>query len=313
VASIWEKADTSIQQMDGIIQRLTPDDHRQGLVNEEQEQVLSTVETAALLHGQIKVSLMLIELKLRNNLSCLQSDKLYLGIKPDDETLLERLDTIQDDAMTAIEQVQAVLEEQLGRLEEAYQDDEEEDDENDDDDDLQQQAGHMVDDSDRRRSSHLSMRRLTNRQSLSLEDRLSECFDDENDFSRQEIAEDGTVQQFVSTRAMEKFQDQVAQILGSLQEKNAEIVRLKVTVDELTVRERSLMHELRRVMAEQAKIEAAERQRRMEAMKAMDTDDDDDPTTEHDDNDNGSGFASSVEFSEEDYDEVTYYEEVVEE
>lgn len=98
-------------------------------------------------------------------------------------------------------------------------------------------------------------------------------------------------------------------MLGSLQQRNDEIARLKATVDELTVRERSLMNELRRVMAEQVQIEAAERQRRMDALKATD------PSEEDDENistsDKGFGFASSVEISEDEpeYDEVTYYEE----
>jgi hypothetical protein len=308
-ASLWEKADSSIQHIEGIINELTLDDNRS--MTEEQERVLSTAETAALVHSQVKVSLMLIELKLRNNLSCLQNDKLYLGIKPEDEALLERLDRIQDDAMTAIEQVQVVLDEQLARLEEDAQDDDDDDDDDENDDD---EVGRMPENStsERRRSSKFSGRRSIDKHFL-LEDRISEYLDNENDYSREEIADDGTIQHFVSTKIMDKLQDEVSQILGSLHERNAEIVQLKATVDELTVRERSLMHELRRIMAEQAKIEAAERQRRMEAMKALDTDDDE-PTAEDDDDGNGSGFASSVEFSdeEEDYDEITYYEEVIE-
>ncbi|GKZ00054.1 hypothetical protein MPSEU_000958800 [Mayamaea pseudoterrestris] len=261
---------------------------------------------------------MLIELKLRNNLFCLQNDKVYVGIKPDDEALLERLDTIQDDAMTAIEQVQAVLDEQLDRLVEAVQENDDDDDDDDDDDATDDNDGgddHVPEDYSerRRRNAQLSSRRSNHRRSL-LEDKMSEYI---NDYSREETADDGTVQHFVSTRVMETLQDEVSHMLDSLQEKNSEVAHLKSTVDELTVRERSLMHELRRVMGEQAKIEAAERQRRMEAMKALDTDTDDDdgdPSSDDNEDDAGSGFASSVEFSDEDadYDEITYYEEVIE-
>jgi hypothetical protein len=58
VASVWEQADASIQNVEQIITRLQPDDNQ--AISEEQERVLSTVEMPALLHGQVKVSLMLI-------------------------------------------------------------------------------------------------------------------------------------------------------------------------------------------------------------------------------------------------------------
>jgi hypothetical protein len=294
VASVWEQADSAVQRILTILQELAPDESHDR--TEAHDRGVSTIETAALVHGQIKVALMLIELKLRNNLACLHNDKLYIGIKADDEALLERLDTIQDDAMSAIEQVQTLLNEQLDQLQEQPDDEDE--------------NGRYTQEEMEQNMSQ--MRRMTNRRAV-LDERMSELLDEDySQFAREEVGEDGSVEQFVSTKIMEKLQDEVLQILGSLQDKNGEIGRLKTTVEELTVRERSLMNELRRIMGEQAKIEAAERQRRMEAMRAMDPDDDEDSTRGEN---SGSGFASSVDdFSDDDdggeYDEITYYEEV---
>jgi hypothetical protein len=125
-----------------------------------------------------------LELKLRNNLSCLENDKLYLGTKVDDEALLERLqlDTIQDDAMASIEQVKTVLDEQLERLK-----------------DQSEEKGTYFQNDMARRSKHES-KRLSKRQSL-LEVKMSEYLEDAS-LSREEVGEDGSVQQFISKRIM---------------------------------------------------------------------------------------------------------------
>lgn len=83
VAEVWEKADETIGNLDDIMEdmrdydgddRGDDDDSHQGRHRADRGKVLSTLETATLVHSQIKVSLLLVELKLRNQLTTLRND-----------------------------------------------------------------------------------------------------------------------------------------------------------------------------------------------------------------------------------------------
>jgi len=175
VALIWERADDSVQNLEDIIDQLKPHDddeeeeddddvsrdddnshdgnshsdnerrkkkkNKNGSVRdddaleEDRERLLSTMETAALVHGQIKVALLLIELKLRNQLSSLKNDKLKLsessgGGGPGDDELdpemMEKVKEIQQEAVCALEQVEDSLTEQIQELKDQVEDQQEE-------------------------------------------------------------------------------------------------------------------------------------------------------------------------------------------
>lgn len=82
VAGVWEKADETVGNLEDIMDDMRDyddddkddDDSRRGQHKADRDKVLSTLETATLVHSQIKVSLLLVELKLRNQLTTLRND-----------------------------------------------------------------------------------------------------------------------------------------------------------------------------------------------------------------------------------------------
>lgn len=116
VATVWELADASVLSLEEAMDRLRPFDDTE--INGDSGRLLSTLESAALVHGQVKVSLLLVELKLRNQLLCLKSDKLSLGwAGPSDHEVERNMQDIQKDALTALSQVEAALSVQIQQLE----------------------------------------------------------------------------------------------------------------------------------------------------------------------------------------------------
>ena len=86
VAEIWEKNDESIQMLEGVADKIrggTENGGRRGGCEGDQGRALSTQEAASHVCGQIKVSLLLVEARLRNQLTALCHD-----VKP--STALER-------------------------------------------------------------------------------------------------------------------------------------------------------------------------------------------------------------------------------
>jgi hypothetical protein len=80
---------------------------------------LATLETASLVHGQIKVSLMLIELKLRNQLQSLKNDRLQtdsISVSNHDN-VLQQMKSVQSDVMKVVSQVETTLSGQIQEIE----------------------------------------------------------------------------------------------------------------------------------------------------------------------------------------------------
>ncbi len=116
VAAIWEKANAAIVALEDSMDQLRPDDDVP--VKGDRERLLSTLETASLVHGQVKVSLMLIELKLRNQLQSLKNDKLQTGLTNHcDDKVVEQMKSIQTDVLKVIAQVEATLSGQIQEIE----------------------------------------------------------------------------------------------------------------------------------------------------------------------------------------------------
>lgn len=117
VTAVWELAEASISNLEDAMDQLRPTDDEE--VCGDREKMLSTLESASLLHGQIRVSLLLIELKLRNQLECLKNDKLTMGeAAPSDHDVTKTMEEIQKDALTALSQVETALSKQMIQLKE---------------------------------------------------------------------------------------------------------------------------------------------------------------------------------------------------
>ena len=127
IAEYWEKADESIQVLEDVMEELRPaddDPHSSGLREKDRYRTLSTLETATLVHSQIKLSLLLVELKCRNQLTTLRNDvqlvascgpgdaggriaqNTYLNEESMDE-IADKVDVIQAETMMALQQVEA--------------------------------------------------------------------------------------------------------------------------------------------------------------------------------------------------------------
>lgn len=127
IAEYWEKADESIQVLEDVMEELRPvddDPHSSGLREKDRYRTLSTLETATLVHSQIKLSLLLVELKCRNQLTTLRNDvrlipsgglgdaggrigqNTFLNEESIDE-IADKVDEIQAETMMALQQVEA--------------------------------------------------------------------------------------------------------------------------------------------------------------------------------------------------------------
>jgi hypothetical protein len=254
VALLWDRADESIQKLESVMMELKPNDEHQ---DDNREQLLSTLETASLVHGQAKVSLMLIELKLRNNLACTKNDQLQLGaLTLADPAVNTRISDIQTEAMSAIEEVNAMLNKQIEGLGE--------------------QAALETKVIKETLESKVTDLKIMEARQQDLEQEISVLQTAEGEaVTGIEDMDANALELYVSQKGLERLQAEVLQIIERVKEKNESIGRLTATVEEHKVRERTLMDELRRFMKEQSDREFSERQRRMEMQKDDDDDDED--------------------------------------
>jgi len=258
VAMIWNQADESIKDLEAVMAEFTPTEDR---MDNDREQMLSTLETASLVHGQVKVSLMLIELKLRNNVACLRNDRAQLGAAAtSDEVFANRLKTAQDEAMEAIERVSSALTEQMLKLEE-------------------HSANETKIVKETLQSKVVDLERMQSRQKF-LEDEITKLHESGATLSLPGVGLEDESDMFVSREVLEQLQNEVIQIVQRLNEKNEIIGRLTATTEEHKVRERALKEELKRLLHEQAEAQATERQRRMDAQALRDGDNDSEATDE---------------------------------
>ena len=259
VSMLWDRADESISNLESVIMELRPSPPAQQQEQQQQqwesvnpavdgqERLLSTLETASLVHGQVKVSLMLIELKLQNNLACLKSDHVGESSNPENGTPQEstlsiddRIKEIRDEAMAAIQQIESVLDEQIQKL-----------------DSQSAEEANVV--KVTLASKVKDLDQLQSRQEQ-LEAEVTKLKDNEANGHSPE-SKDEMSDLFVSREVMERLQNEVLQIVERVKEKNETIGRLTATVEEHKVRERSLMEELKRHMKEQGERQLQEQRR----------------------------------------------------
>jgi hypothetical protein len=273
VSLLWDRADESIQKLESVMMELTPNEEHH---DDNREQLLSTLETASLVHGQAKVSLMLIELKLRNNLACTKNDQLQLGsLTLADPAVNARISDIQTEAMSAIEEVQAMLNKQIQGLGE--------------------QAEFETKAIKETLESKVTDLKIMEARQQHLEQEISDLQAAEGQAvaGMKDDMDANALELYLSQNVLERLQAEVLQVIERVKEKNESIGRLTATVEEHKVRERTLMEELRRFMREQSERETAERQRRMESQRDDDVDDEEDEEGE-----GGSYSDDSTEYDE---------------
>ena len=234
VASVWELADASVSNLEDVMDQLRPHDTTE--VTGDREKVLSTLESASLVHGQIKISLMLIELKLRNQLQCLKNHKMTMGWSAsNDQEMTRTMEEIQQGALTALSQVEAALSNQMYELEQKA---------------LKETA--ELKDQLRDRLENLSQMQEEYNELVGQVSKLrtsnngSDCFVETPSSSQNGKPEENKIA--VSQPVLNQLQAEIIRIVERIQAKNDIIASLKKELEEHKVREENLKKELKRVL-----------------------------------------------------------------
>jgi len=126
VISMKESADTTIHSLGEIIDKLHTNDDGDDVGGDkndkgERNRAVSVVESASLLNGQIKVSLVHVEIQLRNHLEQIKNCGSTKSQKDTDrvnEDLIKKLEEMNHEALSALKQVEKALFQQMIALEE---------------------------------------------------------------------------------------------------------------------------------------------------------------------------------------------------
>jgi hypothetical protein len=117
LAVLWERADSSVLFLEGIVDRCQIFCEKKN--DEGHEKFLTTLESAALVHSQVKISVLLLELKLRNQLTALSNDHLALQWTGSNSSEVDvQIKGVQEETLAALRSVQQETEEGLRKLEE---------------------------------------------------------------------------------------------------------------------------------------------------------------------------------------------------
>lgn len=234
VAALWDRADEAIHSLETVMEELKPKEE-QPVENEDRERALSTLETASLVHGQVKVALMLIELKLRNGLMSLKNDAAELGsISAADHAIVTKISAAQAESMAAIAKVEDSLKLQMEHLEDKSIAETKEVKEN-----LESRMKDLKDMQARQKKLEQEVAKMSVEELGTLAKETSG-------------SPDKSVELFVSRKILERLQNEVLQVVSRVKEKNETIGRLEATVEEHKVREKTLIEELRRMMKDRA-------------------------------------------------------------
>jgi hypothetical protein len=312
VALLWDKADEAIQSLETLMQELKPSSATQSRRSGEEEggaspsrvpvdgeeeeedgdreRALSTLESASLVHGQVKVSLMLIELKLRNNLACLKNDAAQLGsIVPADPVVSEHIAHARDEAMESIAQIEAVLNHQIDQLEDKSVAETKE---------VKETLEEKISEMRGMQARQVKLEQEIAKMSIEELGELARAGNTTNNASENNPA----VELYISKKILERLQNEVLQVVERVREKNEIIGRMEATIDEHRVREKTLIEELRRLMKERSEHLIAEQERIAARARKLSRENNDD------------GDETEVVEDEEEYeDEDILYEEEIEE
>jgi hypothetical protein len=110
LASLADRSDASVTSLEGVMYQLrsTEKDKIQG--EGVREQLLTTLEAASLVHGQVKLSLLLLEARLQNQLSALKRTETTLTwVAPSGTEVAAPMRDVQQEALMALKQVESTL------------------------------------------------------------------------------------------------------------------------------------------------------------------------------------------------------------
>jgi hypothetical protein len=117
VAEIREQTNRSVQKLSQTIDKVKSDvsvEASEVGVNEDGERLLSTLESASLVHDQVQLSVRLIELQLQNRLKSVRNEKFGTKVTAAKDTILvHKMNEIQEDTMEAISKIEGVLSQQI--------------------------------------------------------------------------------------------------------------------------------------------------------------------------------------------------------
>jgi len=276
VALLWDRADQSIQAIESVMMEVRPNP------SQDAERALSMLETASLVHGQIKVSLMLIELQFRNSLSCLEHDQSAtraFSANGSSKILADKVQSIQTEAVESISKIESLVDEQIKEL-----------------------RIKSEEESAAIREMHegkaIDLRQLLDRQA-ELEKEIERLQSEKSADGRKLVP--SAVEMLVSQKALETLQSEVLLIVERVKDKNEMIGRLNAEIEEHKVRERTLMEELKRHMKDQSDRQMAEQQRLMEQHAQYDSSEEEGSTA-------GSEYEEKT-VEESVYDEITVNED----
>ena len=225
VAQLWDRADKTLSHLESLVEVLQDDDD-----NNDKSRLLDTLESASLLHGQVKVTLMLVELKLRNTLACLKNDSSQLAVAVTDPNIAEHIQNAQAEALAEIRKVQDQVQEQMKQLETKSS----------------QESSEVRSTLERKMKE---MKELQERQEQLEKDIHKMTVEELSILAREHSSsENQQVELFVSRKILERLQNEVLQVVQRVREKNETIGKLEATIDELMARERTLIKELKRIM-----------------------------------------------------------------
>ncbi|CAB9520985.1 expressed unknown protein [Seminavis robusta] len=266
ITVLWDRADSTIQVMEGLLSEFQPKSGQpedNPTLQNDRDRLLSTLETATLVHGQIKMSLMLIELSLRNHLTCIQNDNLHM---PRSEQIVSRLEDVRSETLSAIAAaedkwtgaVEAVEKQILSENQSIN-------------DSLKVQLGELQKAQERHRSVQVELEELKNQPPPLQTEASSEANSTQavtptavatgTDFVAADDhqppnSQNGQVQSnglIVSPGTMARLQKEILTVVALVQEKNEAIRLLMTTIDKHRLREEVLKKELKRVAQKSSK------------------------------------------------------------
>lgn len=221
----------------------TPVSPRKSIVQgTDRDRCFSFMEKALLVQGDVKMSLMLIELKCRNGLLAIKNIEQGSGDRP-----MEGL--LRSDSFTTTEQRQKIMSNALDAirlLEEKV---------NGDIESLQSQSrseSERVKQSMEEKVSEL--KKMMSKQA-NLEEEIIQLKQNGTgglpSSSNQDAANASSLELFVSRKALETLQTEVLIVVSRVNEQNETIARLRSEIEEHRIRERTLMSELKRNINDQ--------------------------------------------------------------
>lgn len=247
VALLWSRVDESVRGLELTISKVGGGGILPSTQGEQQHSVLlSTLEMASLVHGQVKMALMLVELALRNNIASFKNDYARLSFCCIDSSIEARLDQIQSHAMTSIQQIKSTVEEKMIKL-------------------LKQSESEAA---TVRAALEEKLQQLVllQKRQRELGGRLRDAHYEISPelFTKRGLRPNEIP---VTRDVLVQLQNEVLHVVKRVKEKDDEIDELNTTLNEYKVRERSLTDELKRYVSDSAGRQIREQRRRAARMR----------------------------------------------